>query len=153
PRTAAIAERFWSPRAVRDVDDMYRRLKRVSIQLEELGLTHEKNTDMLLRRLAGSVEIEPLKTLVSILEPVKEYNRGKMHPTTMIAPLTCLVDAARPDSAAARNFASMVDGLLTDAPRFQNNREELRRTLARWRDVWPVTETLIARSANLRDAE
>ena len=26
PRTAAIAERFWSPREVNDVDDMYRRL-------------------------------------------------------------------------------------------------------------------------------
>ena len=33
PRTAAIAERFWSPREVRDVDDMYRRLAVVSVQL------------------------------------------------------------------------------------------------------------------------
>src|SRR5688572_29982451 len=37
PRTAAIAERLWSPRTVTDVDDMYKRLAVISRQLEELG--------------------------------------------------------------------------------------------------------------------
>ena len=60
PRTGAIAERLWSPRTVTDVDDMYRRLSVLSRQLEELGLTHEKNYQMLLRRLAGTAEIAPL---------------------------------------------------------------------------------------------
>src|SRR6266404_4705612 len=59
PRTAAIAERLWSPRDVTDVDDMYRRLEAVSLQLEELGLTHEKNVDMMLRRLTRTKEIGP----------------------------------------------------------------------------------------------
>ena len=63
PRTAAIAERLWSPRTVTDVDDMYRRLAVISPQLEELGLTHEKNYDMMLRRLARSENIGPLRTL------------------------------------------------------------------------------------------
>src|SRR6476659_2037173 len=61
PRTAAIAERFWSPRDVNDVNDMYRRLDVISLQLEELGLTHEKNRDVLLRRLVRSEEIGPLR--------------------------------------------------------------------------------------------
>src|SRR6202790_2576245 len=39
-RAAAIAERLWSPRAVSDVDDMYRRLEVESLRLESLGLTH-----------------------------------------------------------------------------------------------------------------
>ena len=60
PRTAAIAERLWSPRNVTDVDDMYRRLAVVSRQLEELGLTHEKNYGMLLRRLAGNSDTGPI---------------------------------------------------------------------------------------------
>ncbi|MEA2175947.1 MAG: hexosaminidase, partial [Blastocatellia bacterium] len=53
PRAAAVAERLWSPREVRDVEDMYRRLRVVSVHLEELGLTHERNQAMMLRRLAG----------------------------------------------------------------------------------------------------
>ena len=53
PRTAAIAERFWSKGSVNDVDDMYRRLESVSIQLEELGLTHRRNRAMMLRASAS----------------------------------------------------------------------------------------------------
>ena len=34
PRTAAIAERLWSDASVTDVDDMYRRLDRISLLLE-----------------------------------------------------------------------------------------------------------------------
>ncbi len=123
PRTAAIAERFWSPRAIADVDDMYRRLAVVSVQLEELGLTHLKNADMMLRRLAGSGDIGPLKTLAGIVEPVKGYNRGKFQPLTSLYPFTHLVDAATTDSAAARQFTMMVSGLLSDAPRFRLYRE------------------------------
>src|SRR3982750_4109755 len=92
PRTAAIAERLWSPQNVTDVEDMYRRLSVISRQLEELGLTHEKNYGMLLRRLAGSDDIGPLVTLASIIEPVKEYHRYQLRPQTMLSPLTGLVD-------------------------------------------------------------
>ncbi len=102
PRTAAVAERLWSPRNITDVDDMYRRLSVISRQLEDLGLTHEKNYGMLLRRLAGSDNTGPLRTLASIIEPVKQYRRYQMRPQTMLSPLTGLVDAARPDSEAAR---------------------------------------------------
>ena len=38
PRTAAIAERLWSPQDVRDVDSMYARLAVVSRHLEFYGL-------------------------------------------------------------------------------------------------------------------
>jgi hexosaminidase len=152
PRMAAIAERFWSPRTITDVDDMYRRLEVISLQLEELGLTHEKNTPMMLRRLAGSKQIAPLETLVSVIEPVKEYNRGKMRPTTMLSPLSNLVDAARPDSEAARHLAALVNGLLADAPRFQTNRAELTQLFARWRDVGPAVDAMSEKSAAMRDA-
>lgn len=87
PRTAAIAERLWSPRSVRDIDDMYRRLAMISLQLEELGLTHKRNQDVMLRRLVRSGDISPLRTLVSIIEPVKEYRRYQMRPQTMLSPL------------------------------------------------------------------
>jgi hexosaminidase len=153
PRTAAIAERLWSPRNVTDVDDMYRRLEAVSLQLEELGLTHEKNVDMVLRRLTRTKEIGPLKTLASVVEPVKEYARARAHPASMLSPLTRLIDAATSDSRAAREFNSLVDGLLSDAPRFRQNREHIKAVLTQWRDVRPALDVLIDQSPILREAE
>jgi hexosaminidase len=153
PRTAAIAERLWSPRNVTDADDMYRRLEALSLQLEELGLTHEKNVDMMLRRLTRTREIGPLKTLASVVEPVKEYHRAQAHPATMLAPLTRLIDAVTPDSRAAREFNGLVDGLLSDAPLFRQNRDQIKAVLAQWRDVRPALEVTIDQSPILREAE
>ncbi len=151
PRTAAIAERLWSPRTVTDVDDMYRRLGIISLELEELGLTHRRNVDMMLRRMARTEDIDPLRTLASILEPVKQYRRHRMRPQTMLSPLTGLVDATSPDSAAAREFAFMVDGLLSDAPRFQLYREEINRALANWQDSSVALEPMINRAPALEE--
>ena len=152
PRTAAIAERLWSPRDVRDVEDMYRRLAVISVRLEELGLTHEKNQAMMLRRLAGGRETGPLATLVSVIEPVKEYRRYQQRPQTMLSPLTGLVDAARPDSEAARRFNASVEALLSDAPRFAAHSRGVRDTLTAWRDTAPELEALIDRSPALHEA-
>jgi len=152
PRTAAIAERLWSPRTVTDVDDMYRRLSVISTQLEELGLTHEKNYGMLLRRLAGSENIGALRTLASVIEPVKEYHRYQMRPQTMLSPLTGLVDAAQPDSEAARQFAAMVEGLLADAPRFRLYRSDIRDSLTSWRDAGTALDLMIDRAPALQEA-
>ena len=152
PRTAAIAERLWSPQNVTDVEDMYRRLSVISRQLEELGLTHEKNYGMLLRRLAGSDDIGPLVTLASIIEPVKEYHRYQLRPQTMLSPLTGLVDAARPDSETARKFTANVDAFLSDAPRFNLYRTDLESTLNEWQSASRALGPLIDRSPALEEA-
>jgi hexosaminidase len=152
PRTAAIAERLWSPRTVNNIEDMYRRLAVVSIQLEELGLTHEKNQAMMLRRLARGKDTASLQTLASVVEPVKEYRRYDQRPQTMLSPLTGLVDAARPDSEAARRFASLVDGLLSDAPRFEASSQEIQNTLTEWRSVGPELQAIIDGSPALHEA-
>jgi hexosaminidase len=152
PRTAAIAERLWSPREVNDVEDMYRRLKIISRQLEELGLTHEKNQVMMLRRLTQGADTWPLQTLVSVVEPVKEYRRYQQRPQTMLSPLTGLVDAARPDSEAARDFAHLVDGLLSGSPRFEVRAQEIRNTLVQWQNAGLELEAIIDRSPALHEA-
>lgn len=151
PRTAAIAERLWSPRHVTDINDMYRRLAVVSLQLEELGLTHKRNQEVMLRRLVRNDDIGPLKTLVSIIEPVKEYRRYQMRPQSMLSPLTGVVDATTPDSEAARRFSRMVEEFLNDAPRFQLYRAELGTALADWQTSGASLDPIVDRSPALKE--
>src|SRR5690349_14158263 len=151
PRTAAIAERLWSPRTVTDIPDMYRRLAVISLQLEELGLTHKKNQNMMLRRLVRNDDVGPLRTLVSVIEPVKEYRRNEQRPQTMLSPLTGVVDATLPDSETARKFSWMVDAFLADAPRYQLYRSELSQMLGDWQTAGASLNPMIDRSPALKE--
>ncbi|MCI0707161.1 MAG: family 20 glycosylhydrolase [Ignavibacteriae bacterium] len=151
PRTAAIAERFWSPQNVRDIDDMYRRLNVISLQLEEHGLTHEKNYEMMLRRLVNGNDVSALKTLVDVIEPVKGYNRNNLREHTSLSPLTRVIDAARPDARVARNFRTVVDRLLTNTPLDLQILAELRTQLTVWEQNHAVFEQLAERSPALRE--
>jgi len=152
PRMAAIAERFWSPGIVRDVNDMYRRLATVSIQLEDLGLRHESMAPVMLRRIAGSHWIVPLAVLASVVEPVTGYQRGRVRPATQFTPLTRLVDAARPDSMVALLLRFGVDELLGDAPRFRIQRQELANAFQQFRDIRPAIDRLIDEAPVLQEA-
>ena len=149
-RTAAIAERFWSPQSVNQVDDMYRRLAVVNVQLEELGLTHRKNQAMLLRRLAGDQDISNLQKLVAVVEPVKEYRRYQARPQNMLSPLTGLVDAAQADAPQARMFNNAVDEMLTDNS--AANAESIRQMLTDWSDTATKLQPQMENSAALAEA-
>ncbi len=107
PRTAAIAERLWSPQDVRDVNSMYQRLEVESSRLEWLGLTHNSSYAPMLRRIVGSDDISSLKVLADVVEPVKDYTREETAPApaTSATPLNRVVDAVRPESITARKFA------------------------------------------------
>jgi len=139
PRTAAIAERLWSPRDVNDIDDMYRRLEIVSIRLEELGLTHIRNQNVLLRRLTMGKDTAALETLVSLIEPVKEYKRYQVRPQTMLSPLTGLIDASQPDAPNARKFNRAVERFLAGG-----NRNEILAELRAMVESWQRHEDKLA---------
>jgi hexosaminidase len=93
-----------------------------------------------------------LRTLASVVEPVKEYRRYQQRPQTMLSPLTGLVDAARPDSLEARRFNASVELLLSDAPRFESGARSLRATLSEWQAAGPELEALIDGSPALAEA-
>ena len=146
PRTAAIAERLWSPQQVKDVDSMYRRLAVVSRNLEWLGLTHRQSYALMLEHLAGMQSFGPLPMLADILEPVKEYSREKAREYTSFTPLNRLVDATPPESDAARDFARLADN-----PRA--NKDEIRKQLTLWRDNKAALVPLIQRSPLLEETQ
>ncbi|MBS1570438.1 MAG: family 20 glycosylhydrolase [Bacteroidetes bacterium] len=112
PRTAAIAERLWSPATVTDVPGMYRRLETASAQLEAIGMQHKTAQAVLLRMITGNDDITALKQLVDVLQPVQGYKRHQLAVHTTRTPLTGLADAAVPDPARARRIAALIDHLL-----------------------------------------
>jgi hexosaminidase len=109
PRTAAIAERFWSPQDVTDAQDMYARLEQVSVQLDAFGVTHRSSYLPMLQRLAGSGDVEPLRVLADAVHPVGLGGRFRARHYKQDTPLDRFVDAARPESEAARHFAASID--------------------------------------------
>jgi hexosaminidase len=102
PRTAAIAERFWSPRELTDVDSMYARLEAVSRLLEWTGVTHRASYGEMLGRLAGTRPVEPLRVLADASE-ARGLGTGRRAKDTG-TPLNRFVDAARPESETVRHL-------------------------------------------------
>ena len=149
PRTAAIAERLWSPREVKDVADMYLRLDAASRWLEWLGLDHQAGYGRMLERLAGR-EADDLRALADVVEPVKNYEREDTHEYTTSTPLNRLVDVTRPESEAARSLGRAVDTMLAD-PAHQAGREAIRARLRDWRDLGVGLRSLLEGRALLRE--
>ena len=105
PRTAAIAERFWSPQDVRDVDSMYRRMAVVSQKLDYYGLEHNSSTRMMLERMSGNADPKYLAILAAAVQPPMGYKREELKDYSTASPLNRLVDAVSPESETARQFA------------------------------------------------
>ena len=154
PRLAAVAERLWSPADVRDVDEMYRRLEVIGQELEEHGVTHEKNYGMMLRRLARYRDPSALKTLVDVLEPVKYYRRNQLRKQTRFTPLSRVVDAARPDAPVARHFREAVDRFLRDSGQERATIEKsIRARLQQWKENHQRLLPLFGYSPVLREVQ
>ncbi|UOG73837.1 beta-N-acetylhexosaminidase [Hymenobacter tibetensis] len=158
PRAAAVAERLWSPAAVtQNVPDMYRRLAVVATQLEGFGLQHRKVPAQLLKQLAGSADVAPLRTLAEVIEPVKEYKRHFQGFTyTPQTPLNRLVDAAPAESNRAREFGVAVDSLLTRRPTTSKEPAKaalsaVRNQLTLWQANDPKLQPLLAASPSLTE--
>ena len=137
PRTAAVAERLWSPSELREVAYMYKRLAAVDAELTQLGLTHSSGQRRMLERLAGSNDIDALQVLADVTEPGALGLRHRVNPNyTQSTPLNRFVDAVRPDSAVARHLGEMVDRYLT-----RHSDSEARDELRTWLSLWIANDT------------
>lgn len=141
PRTAAIAERFWSPREVTDVASMYDRLNAVSRQLEWTGVHHRSNYLPMLDRLSGDRRAPSVRVLADAVEALGLGPRGGSKYTTE-SPLNRLVDAARPESESVRALEQAV---------IEGNTGELRRAFTEWAANDAAFQPLAAANALLAE--
>jgi len=86
--------------------------------------------------MAGADDIEALRTLAAVVEPVKDYARFEAvkGPWDFRAPLNRLVDDANPESESARRFQDLVQQYIQS--KFQNLEAEtsIRTFLTNWRN-------------------
>jgi hexosaminidase len=154
PRTAAIAERLWSPQEVQDVASMYARLDDLSWRLEWLGLTHRSHATTMLRRMAGVEDISALRTLADVVEPVKDYARFENIKGVwdFRAPLNRLIDEANPESETARHFQNLVQKYIQSGYQDEETESQIRASLTTWRDNDAKLKPLLQRSLLLRES-
>jgi hexosaminidase len=149
PRAAAIAERLWSPQSVNNVDDMYRRLWVESLRLESVGLTHLSAEDVGLRQLSGTAQIEPLRVLASVLQPVGFDERYEMQHTSQLTPMDHLIDAVRPDPPSRHEIQALTKSYL--ASHDPAARAELAAAFESWIAAGPKALALMTSAPLLRD--
>jgi hexosaminidase len=134
PRTAAIAERLWSPQTVNDVDSMYRRLSVINHELEWTGVIHNAYYQPALERIAGPENVHSLMVLADILEPMKEYSRHDVDKNlTTDTAYNRLVDVLHPESDNARSFSTLVNRILSGKAS-PEDKSHARAMLITWRD-------------------
>jgi hexosaminidase len=131
PRTAAIAERYWSQKEISDVDNMLKRLHVVSNHLEELGITHLKNKDVILRNICNHQDIKAIESLSNIYEPLKIYSRNKGGTEyKTFSPFTLFADACTADAKDAMLFNNEV------ALFIKNNNKKYLRVINEYLKKW-----------------
>lgn len=152
PRLAAIAERLWSPRDVRDVPDMYRRLAVMRGRLEALGLGHEGHTGRMARRLADGHDASVLIGLLELVEPVRFSERSSLQRLVQQTPLVFAVDAARPDPPMQWNARKAARAALLPDDRATAARHGLDSSFVSWAALAPALDSLGAEVPLVRDA-
>jgi len=156
PRAAAIAERLWSPQQIQDVDSMYRRLGAMSLELEQIGLRHRANPELMLARMAGTESASPLRTLARIAEPAGLSVREKEAESaggiqTSETALNRMVDAVAPESAVARQFTRAVEQFIASNFKDADAEAYIREQLTMWRDNNERLQPLLQSSYLLKE--
>jgi hexosaminidase len=156
PRTAAIAERYWSPQSTTDIPSMYSRMEAESTRLEWLGLTHRAYQWPMIERMAGDApgrQVNALLSLAAALEPVKDYNRESTpgEEPTQLKPLNRMVDAVHPESEVSRQFSVAVDQFLASSCKDAAKAGALHAQLTEWAAIDGQIQPLAHNSILVKD--
>ena len=160
PRTAAIAERLWSNENINDLNSLHKRLKTISFRLEELGIMHLRNKEVILRNICNNQDTKALRDFSNVCEPLKNYKRnggGKKY--FMFSPLTLFADACTADAFDAYDFDVAVNNFL------ENKNKESQTAVTNFFKKWiamdadlnnlsgnaPLIQPLLPLSKNLKD--
>jgi hexosaminidase len=157
PRSAAIAERYWSPQSTTDVPSMYFRMEAESTRLEWLGLTQRSYLRPMVLRMAGSApaaQVGALLALAEALEPVKDYNREATpgEEPTSLKPLNRMVDAVHPESEVSRQFSVSVDQFVAGSCKDSALASAIRARLVQWAAIDAQLQPLAQGSSLVKDA-
>jgi hexosaminidase len=152
PRTAVMAERFWSPQSDRDVVSMYRRLPGISIELEQAGLKHITGPAVMRRSISGEVNPTGLTTLAGVLEPVSFGERADTQHTDGHTPLDRLVDTVVPDPPSRFEIAQDVDAVLNKTADSTVAEARLTRRFMGWQEIAPSLATQMQQNPRMSDA-
>ena len=145
PRTAAIAERLWSPEEIKDVDGMYQRLATVSQKLEYYGPRHRLITEEMLERMSGDPDPDALRVLAAVVQPPRMYERQDLRTFNESTALNRLDDAVPPESDTARVFDGIAQRISSGTATPQDW-QQARSWLLLWRDNDAKLQPLLKRS-------
>lgn len=146
PRTAAIAERLWSPEEVKDVHSMYGRLDILSPKLAYYGLPFQSVSEQMLRRLSGNTDPTALRVLASVVQPPRDYAREELKAYDAFSPLNRLVDTVPPESDKAREFNEIAARIAAGKP-LSGDLETARQSLTVWRNNDAILQPSLVKSA------
>lgn len=145
PRTAAIAERYWSPQDVTNLPSMYERMAIVSQKLENYGLNIDYSTNRMLQRMTGESDPVALKVLAAVVQPPLGYERESLRKYNAFTPLNHLVDAVPPESETARQFNEIAK-LIASGQGTPEQWQQAREWLTLWRDNDAKLQPMLAKS-------
>lgn len=150
PRAAAVAERFWSPQSVRDVNDMYRRLNLESLRLDALGVQNISGPQRMVRQWYGGMPSPAVLALTETLQPVDFGRRANYQHNTVDTPMTSLADSVGFEPPMHYQFAELMDHYLQGD---QEANTKLQTLFQSWIDAVPALDKEAATHPRLNEVK
>jgi len=149
PRLGVIAERFWSPVEVNNLDDMYRRMNALDAQLLEYNIGRAPHIQHMVQRMTPDERVRhATEAMLEAVAPPTFSERIRGQGTTQLTPLVHMIDAAVPDPWGRWETIRLVNilapGTFLEAfgggehPGAGDARERLSAMFTRWRNALPA---------------